>query len=560
MGRRRVGRRAPAKPLIAVAAGVLIVVLLLTFRVSTREQYLDLRLPHPILLIHGLGGTAQRWDDAGTLDYLRQLGLEYGGRLRGLGSRVAPVDRPASGRGGDFYTLEISDAYGSLELWSREIGFAVEVVREATRASKVILVGFSAGGVASRLYLTEHARRHHTARLVTIAAPHLGSELALVSRLKAEGNATVRGALEPLETVTGINLDSSLIMQLVPEDLNPYLSELNRRTHPSVEYGCIIATGGELPDSWSEVQREIGLILRGSIESTIISSLTNRLSSLSSWLRDRIAEGGGDGVVLIESQNLANVEFFRGRPELAPEIVMSPSPHTSVLRDHAAILESLTGEPSFVDFRKIAGACSVQKSFYVDFRDNLAGLCQVETRTTDGDSTPVSRPVVVESRRGTVGRVAVGPLDPQVRAVDVLLRCAGRQPHGAHVRLAADDHLETAGTAAPDQTVNWLAEPIVPDRGSACSVFIGFRRLLERDLGGARPDDLVADNGGDLLDNPLPFARPAPLAGGVKELALDGLLIEEVAAPQIDDLEAQVRVLERRQIQHLREVLRVQEP
>lgn len=451
------------KPLIAVAAGVLVAALLLTYRVTTRERYLDRRIPHPILLIHGLGGSAQRWADTGVIDYLRQLGLEYGGRLQGQGSRVILLDAPASGRSGDFYTLEISDAYAGLELWSRQIRSGVEEVRDASRATKVILVGFSAGGVASRRYLTEYPRGHHTARLVTIAAPHLGSELALVSQLKAKGNPLIQGALEPVELVTGITLDSSLILQLVPEDRNSYLRDLNQQAHPvDLEYGCLVATGGGLPDSWSDVREDIGLALDGRIiETRSVTSLSNGLSSLSSWIRNGMKDGG-DGVVQIGSQNLANVDFFRGRPELALEIVMSARPHTGVLRDHSAILESLTGEPRFVAFRKISGACSVQKSFYVDFRDNLAGLCRVETRTAAGDSARVSRPIMVESRRGIVGRVAVGPLEPQVRTLDVLLRCDGRQPHGARV-LLDDDRLVAAGGSRQDPAVKWLAEPVVFD-------------------------------------------------------------------------------------------------
>ncbi|OZC02662.1 esterase/lipase family protein [Rubricoccus marinus] len=55
---------------------------------------------------------------------------------------------------------------------------AREVDRHAGASGEVDLVGFSMGGLVSRLYVQRHGGADHVRRLITLASPHAGSHLA----------------------------------------------------------------------------------------------------------------------------------------------------------------------------------------------------------------------------------------------------------------------------------------------------------------------------------------------------------------------------------------------
>lgn len=54
------------------------------------------------------------------------------------------------------------------------------ICKKETGAEKVILIGYSMGGLTGRHYLTKHLLDHHVQRLITIGSPHQGSAFAKV--------------------------------------------------------------------------------------------------------------------------------------------------------------------------------------------------------------------------------------------------------------------------------------------------------------------------------------------------------------------------------------------
>jgi len=71
-------------------------------------------------------------------------------------------------------TVNLEPIFGDIDAYADIVHRAVEGLREATGAARVMLVGHSMGGLASRVYLRRHGDAH-VARVVTLASPHHGT-------------------------------------------------------------------------------------------------------------------------------------------------------------------------------------------------------------------------------------------------------------------------------------------------------------------------------------------------------------------------------------------------
>jgi len=172
------------------------------------------KLPYPVIFIHGLNSSSSTWN--ATTDFMdTAYGLTYGGRIDfclnqdGNNSTTNKNLWPAAGADVALYTslnnLVVGDYYylnfdvgsngvfhpngGSYDVISNEqaiakqglaVKWAVSMVLQKTGRDKVILMGHSMGGLASREYLQNSALwqadgQHHVAKLVTTGTPHGGS-------------------------------------------------------------------------------------------------------------------------------------------------------------------------------------------------------------------------------------------------------------------------------------------------------------------------------------------------------------------------------------------------
>jgi len=71
-------------------------------------------------------------------------------------------------------TVNLEPIFGDIDAYADVVHRAVERLRAATGAARVMLVGHSMGGLASRVYLRRHGDAH-VARIVTLASPHHGT-------------------------------------------------------------------------------------------------------------------------------------------------------------------------------------------------------------------------------------------------------------------------------------------------------------------------------------------------------------------------------------------------
>jgi pimeloyl-ACP methyl ester carboxylesterase len=230
----------------------------------------------PILLIHGLGGSAESWIDSGYVEYLEGLGFPYrgvvrvekGGGARLSGGRVSPED-------GGVFVLEVSDSWARLDLWQREVRWAVLALTERTGMPRVSLVGFSAGGVTARKYLVGHLRDHRVGRLVTVSSPNGRSEVAVAAELQRKVGRLPLGRMAAAlltrwERNRGLRPSSPLLAELLPPESGNYLDVLNRSPHPEdVEYACVIATGTEVGGDWRRLQEAMARTREGKIAGSL---------------------------------------------------------------------------------------------------------------------------------------------------------------------------------------------------------------------------------------------------------------------------------------------------
>ena len=107
--------------------------------------------PGPILLVTGFGG------DTARLGSLAQVL-----RRHGRDAEVVPV---------------IDNGTGDLREQARQLDAAVKA-ELAAGAPSVDLVGYSAGGVVTRIWLEDFDGRKHTRRVVTLGSPHHGTRVA----------------------------------------------------------------------------------------------------------------------------------------------------------------------------------------------------------------------------------------------------------------------------------------------------------------------------------------------------------------------------------------------
>jgi pimeloyl-ACP methyl ester carboxylesterase len=349
-----------------------------------------MKVPYPILLLHGLGQKAEVWHGAATSYFTKDLGLSYGGELRVNDRGEIAVGQPGGGDA-DFYTMAFSDPHDSVNAWRDELEQAITYVRRVTGADRVILVGYSMGGLAARAYLTKRLTDHHVKRLVTIGTPHLGSPYARVWTWKTELEDCARtanvilaqpckAALSAIQGTEGdVPYDAPAVRDLRrPEDGGDFLRRLSKYAHPlDVEYVSVI---GDV-DLLDEVRN-----LR---EGAVQEILRKVLSVIGGGVSDLFESG--DGVVSAKSQDIMNIEFFtvdRSRRRTA-RVVNVGSVHVDHLMRNTDVQRMVLDDKS--EF-KGASMCVVNgtPTLIVDVSDPIPAHCSVSVRIPETGTTHVA--------------------------------------------------------------------------------------------------------------------------------------------------------------------------
>jgi len=201
------------------------------------------------VLVHGYMSNADVWEVSGVNDALRNDGWDYAGTL-GY-SPAGLLDQTKQFGEGDkrFYTVQLP-ALAPAAIQASWLNAALQQLGSQYPGEAVNLVGHSAGGVVARLTLVQYGAGN-VKRLITIAAPHLGTDKAIKALEAADDSgmfgfvkkALVRDAIgnglyNTLQQSRGILID------LAPPAPGSMLYWLNSRVHPDIEYISIIRSAG----------------------------------------------------------------------------------------------------------------------------------------------------------------------------------------------------------------------------------------------------------------------------------------------------------------------------
>lgn len=174
---------------------------------NTTNRVFESKLPYPIIFIHGLNSSSETWNTS-TDYYDTQYSFTFGGRFDfclnadnnntttnknfypTAGADIAAFESLV--QNGDYFYVNFNvnpnGAVGTTVLSNQSaiakqgaaVRVAVQRVMEVTGKDKVILVGHSMGGLASREYIQnsynwQSDNKHHVAKLLTLGTPHGGS-------------------------------------------------------------------------------------------------------------------------------------------------------------------------------------------------------------------------------------------------------------------------------------------------------------------------------------------------------------------------------------------------
>lgn len=171
--------------------------------ILTNNLIFSRHIPYPIIFIHGLKSSDQTWSS--LLDKLDLFGWSFGGRMdfclnydanlstSFLTNDIHDFTLFSNLKIGDYYTVNfdvntngttynntVQSNQAAIVKQGKALQSAIKHVLDKTGSSKVIIVGHSMGGLASREYLQNSENwqsdgKHHVAKLLTIGTPHGGS-------------------------------------------------------------------------------------------------------------------------------------------------------------------------------------------------------------------------------------------------------------------------------------------------------------------------------------------------------------------------------------------------
>lgn len=405
---------------------------------STAERITTTKIPYPIVLLHGLGQKATVWDAFAVRYYEEEIGLNHGGILRKVNGKAtldtkldarsttnAPVNsKDAKTRTADFFTVAFSNPADSIGAWERELEELLPLVFQRTKADKVILIGYSMGGVTARYYLTKHITDHRTERIVTIGSPHQGSPYAQVFKWKTslqeklkDANFITKPLLEKgLEMFNGMEegvpADAPAVRDLMrPEDGGEFMSRTVLAAHPlDVDYVSVVGKVDLFKEgAWSKagamdiLRRVLAAIGYGGVESLFEA---------------------GDGVVSAKSQTMSELPWFQvdKRRQKISRTIALPTVHADHLKQSNEIQRlSLEDKPEFKGADFYRNPDGTQARLVVEFVDYLPpSKCGVDV-VIDPDKGEKQRVMIPQSdislvrkKNGSIVAQAMMPLPQSV--------------------------------------------------------------------------------------------------------------------------------------------------
>jgi pimeloyl-ACP methyl ester carboxylesterase len=275
---------------------------------------------YPILLLAGYANSQSVWEEKGFVEVLtKQDNVVYGGKIstNSLEKWQSKYQQENDKR--LCVSIAFSDSIASISKLSEELSTCIASVLETTKAKKVIIVGYSMGGLITRNYLTQNVEAHHVEALITVSSPHKGSYLANLFC----GSGMILGGkdgklVKYFKEFTNEPISGAAICQMTQNDDDNFIGELNKKKHPEdIKYHSIIARS-----TFSVTLRRISIFLKDAFGT-------------------EVPQYDGDYVVETSSQNMNNIEAFQSQNIISDTVVVENTHHFNILSKSEIILSTL---------------------------------------------------------------------------------------------------------------------------------------------------------------------------------------------------------------------------
>ena len=195
-----------------------------------------------VVFVQGYQSSGMEWRRQGIMPLLVESGWRDGGHIihgRNGIETIPPFVGVA--KKGTLYTVALPTE-APLMVQSDILEHYLINVKARHLNERLFLVGHSAGGVLARLYMVTHPDQK-IAGLITIAAPHLGTEASEIGLAVAQSPASM---MLPFIGAGNINRSQGLFYDLSREHTGNLLFWLNRQPHPQSQYISIIRGDGDI--------------------------------------------------------------------------------------------------------------------------------------------------------------------------------------------------------------------------------------------------------------------------------------------------------------------------
>jgi pimeloyl-ACP methyl ester carboxylesterase len=193
-----------------------------------------------LVLVHGYLGQGSSWRLSGVTHVLNRADWEDGGHLRIENDQVVNYRKGMSGQDRTYYTLDMPSE-APVMVQAELLANYMKAISDQHPGESLNIAGFSAGGLIGRAYMVmRRDDEPKVASLVTIATPHLGTQLA---ELGNKLQQTPLSWVAPFLGASEFNRSDVLFRDMRPEQPGTFLYWLNRQVHPTANYISIVKGG-----------------------------------------------------------------------------------------------------------------------------------------------------------------------------------------------------------------------------------------------------------------------------------------------------------------------------
>lgn len=223
-----------------------------------------------LLLVHGFQSDMFTWQRAGIITVLEQHGWQKTDYLIAANKGIVPLHTPEKIPEKKIVSLQLPSNI-QLRTQANMFTAALHHLADQYPNESVIIAGHSLGGLTARLSLVKNGV-FQVKGLITIAAPHLGTDLAMMGMQELNDNVMSKwfkrmfggGRYQMLED------SAPVIYDILPARPGNMLYALNQQPHPNIKYISVVRSypngylGDNIVPGYSQNMHSVAAIGQGS--------------------------------------------------------------------------------------------------------------------------------------------------------------------------------------------------------------------------------------------------------------------------------------------------------